>query len=171
MPTLATSPRIVRHAIGRFEDEVRRSADLASRLGYARAWYAIGSEDGRWRFGPSKFVGYDGLTAEQYVEFSRRGLDGRKTEAQLKEWFEELDPSTELHERLSEQLSAFLAEYGKAPSRKTRISIPREDHNELLGIGQIGGNAPVLELIVAVAETLPRREFVLLRERLAAIGR
>ena len=80
MPALASNPSVVSDAIHRFAREVRRSPELAGRLGYARAWYAEQREDGHWRFGPSKFVGYEELDAETYLELSRRGLDGRRTE-------------------------------------------------------------------------------------------
>lgn len=170
MPALATSPRIVRDGINRFQDEVRRSPRLANRLPYARAWYVCRDDEGRWRFGPSKFVGYEGLTAEQYVELSRKGLDGRRTEAQLRQWYVELDPSSELHEELSAQLSAFLAEHGKAPSRKMRISIPKELRDEGPGYGGDGERALMLDLIVAFAESLRPSELEALRERLRVIG-
>ena len=170
MPALATSPRIVRQAIKRFEKIVRRSPRLAGRLAYARAWYACRDAKGRWRFGPSKFVGYERLTAREYIELSRKGLDGRRTEAQLRQWFRELDPSTDLHERLSSLLSAFLAEHGKAPSCKMRVSILKEDYEELVEDDRSPLTTPMLDLIVAVAESLPRAELDLLRMRLTAIG-
>ena len=167
MPALATSPKSVRDAINRFGDEVRRNPQLRSRLAYARAWYAYQAKDGQWLFGPSKFVGYEGLTAEQYVEQSERGLlDGRRTEAQLKQWFEPLDPATERHEQLSLALSVFLAEHNKAPSQKMRINVPKEDHTD----SQSGASAPLLDLIVAVAESLQPSELDALRRRLTAIS-
>ena len=171
MPALATAPEIVRDGINRFEDEVRRSPSLASRLAYARAWYAYPDDEGRWRFGPSKFVGYEGLTAEQYVELSGKGLDGRRTEAQLRQWHMEVDPSSELHKELSAQLSAFLAEHGKAPSRKMRISIPKEFRGEGPGDGRDGERVLMLDLIVAFAESLRPSELETLRKRLMAIGK
>ena len=164
---LATSLNVVRGAITRFRDEVRRNPQLRSRLAYARAWYAHQDEDGQWLFGPSKFVGYKGLTAEQYIEQSEEGLlDGRRTEAQLKQWFEQLDPATELHEQLSSALSDFLAEYNKAPSQKMRINIPREEDTD----SESGAGAPLLDLIVAVAESLQPSELEALRRRLTAIS-
>ena len=170
MPTLATSPGTVREAINRFQVEVRRSPLLASRLAYARAWYACRDDEGRWQFGPSKFVGYEGLTARQYVKLSRKGLDGRRTEAQLQQWHEELDPSSELYQDLSAQLSALLAEYGKAPSRKMRISVPKEPRDERPTDSRDRERALMLDLIVAFAESLPRSELRALRKRLMAIG-
>ena len=171
MPALATSLGTVCNAIHRFRSEAGRSTQLAGRLAYARAWYACRDRDGRWQFGPSKFVGYERLTAEQYLERSRKGLDGRRTETQLQRWFKELDPSSALHEELSAQLSAFLAEHGKAPSRKMRISIPERDYDELLGNARGRETGPILELLVAVAESLPRSDLDTLRKRLIAIGR
>jgi hypothetical protein len=42
--------------------------------------------------------------------------DGRRTEAQLRQWFTVVDPLSELHDQLSSELVAFLAKYGKAPA-------------------------------------------------------
>ena len=170
MPALATSPHMVRQAIKRFEKEVCGSPSLAGRLAYARGWYACRDAEDRWRFGPSKFVGYERLTARQYIELSRKGLDGRRTEAQLRQWFRELDPSSELHERLASLLSAFLAEHDKAPSSKMRISVFEEDYDELVEDNRSTSSPPILDLIVAVAESLPRAELDLLRRRMTAIG-
>ena len=170
MPALTTSPRMVLQAIKRFEKEVRRSPDLAGRLGYARAWYACRDAKGRWRFGPSKFVGYEYLTASEYIRLSRKGLDGRRTEAQLRRWFRELDPSSELHEQLASLLSAFLAQHDKTPSSKMRINILDEDFHELVEDDRGASGPPILDLIVAVAESLPRSELDQLRSRLTAIA-
>ncbi len=170
MHPLTTSPRSVRGAIDHFETELQRSPPLAGRLAYARAWYAYRDAQDRWHFGPSKFVGYEDLTAQRYIELSRNGLDGRRTESQLRKWFTLVDPSNALHEQLSSQLSAMLAQHGKAPSRKMRISIPHEDYDELIGDGPAGSSPPVIDLIVTVAKSLSHAELKLLRERLIAIG-
>ncbi len=170
MRPLTTSPRAVRVAIDRFETELQRSPLLAGRLAYARAWYAYRDSQDRWHFGPSKFVGYEDLTAQRYIALSRNGLDGRRTESQLRKWFTLVDPSTALHEQLSSQLSAMLAQHGKAPSRKMRISIPHEDYDELLRDGPTGLSPPIIDLIVAVAKSLSHAELTLLQERLMAVG-
>ena len=170
MPALASSPSVVSDAIHRFAREVRRSPELAGRLGYARAWYAEQRGDGRWSFGPSKFVGYEELDAETYLERSRRGLDGRRTEVQLGRWFREVDPSSELFALLSSKLSAFLAQHGKAPSQKLRISVGNEAYDVHLGIRRDQGDSPLVDLVVAVATTLPSSELKTLRKRLKAVG-
>ena len=174
MPALATSLDVVLNSINRFGDEVRHNTRVAGLLAYVRAWYAYPDEDGHWRFGPSKFIGYTGLTGEEYVErATRKGrgrLDVRRTETQLQQWFERVDPATELYGQLSAALSAFLAEYDKAPCRLMRISIPREVYRQQLGDSQASASAPVLDLIVAVAESLQPSELTALRTRLMAIG-
>ena len=171
MPALAMSFDVVVDSINRFGNEVRCNARVAGLLAHARAWYAYRDEDGHWRFGPSKFIGYMGLTGDEYVDLAtQRRLNVRRTETQLQQWFERVDPTTELHGQLSTALSTFLAEYGKAPSRKMRISIPREVYHQHLEDGQNSASAPVLDLIVAVAESLQPSDLAALRTRLIAIG-
>ena len=167
MAALATSLKSVRGAIHRFQAEVRRNPQLRARLAYARGWYACQGEDGQWLFGPSKFVGYEGLTSETYIEqATSRLLDGRRTEAQLRQWFKPLDPSTEHHEQLSVALSAFLAEHNKAPSLKMRINVPKEGRTG----NQSGRSGALLDLIATIAESLQPSDLDALRKRLAAIG-
>ena len=165
MVPLSQSLNTVRDAINRFAEEVRRSQQLRSRLAYARAWYACPDGNGGWLYGPSKFIGYAGLTGDQYVELAeKRLLDGRKTEVQLKKWFKQVDPSTDRYEQLSSGLSAFLAEHGKAPSQKMRINIPKTLDNDS------HASAPLVDLIVAVAGSLQPSELETLRRRLEAVG-
>ncbi|MDE0521656.1 MAG: hypothetical protein OXH79_06835 [Boseongicola sp.] len=170
-PALSTSPSMVREAILRFEDEAWHSGHFASRLGLVRAWYACRDRTGQWRFGSSKYVGYDGLTAENYLDLSDKGLlDGRRTEEQLRKWCHELDPSTDLYCELSARLSQFLAAHRKAPNARARINIFKEDHAEAFGEGPDTLGAAVVDLVVAVAEFLPRSQLEFLRRRLAVIG-
>ena len=51
-----------------------------------------------------------------------------------------------------------------------RINIFEEDHDELVGEDSSASTPPILDLIVAVAESLPRANLDLLRRRLTAIG-
>ena len=106
--------------IFKFETEVESSADLQARLSYARSWYAIKGTDGKWRFGPSKFIGYQNMDAKTYLEAAEKNeTDGRRTEAQLQSYFEDWGTSDELNAALV----SFLAKFGKKPSTKARISI------------------------------------------------
>ncbi|GEM_PF-857259 len=170
MYTLASHSGIASEAIHRFADEVAQSTALADRLGYARAWYAERNKSGRWRFAPSKWAGYEDLDAKKYINLTGIGLlDGRKTEACLQAWYREVDPSTELYDQLSSKLSRFLARYGKAPSRKMRINVRNEVHLDYFGVER-SGDIPLLDLIVAVAESLPPSQVKALRKRLKALG-
>ena len=170
MPVIASTPAIVSDGIHRFQQEVARSTALAGRLGYMRAWYAEQDEGGRWRFGPSKFVGYEGLDAETYLDPSD-GKDGRRTEAQLQEWFTEVDPSSELYGELSPQLAAFLALYDKAPSTMMRINVLTSVYDQHHDTKSDGDDSLLIDLIVAVASRLPSSELKVLRERLKVVSR
>jgi hypothetical protein len=157
---IASTPQTVLSNIKRFGSEVRQSPELQGRLAYARAWYASQNERGEWQFGPSKFVGYEGLDAKQYIK-SAEQRDGRRTEAQLQQWFALVDPSSDLYEQLSSDLIAFLAKFGKVPSTKMRLNI-------LTVAEQPDTNDDIVELMVAVAKSLPSSQLAKLRARIAA---
>ncbi len=157
---VASTPQTVLANIKRFGSEVRQSPELQGRLAYARAWYASKNERGEWQFGPSKFVGYEGLDAKQYIK-SAEERDGRRTEAQLQQWFAEVDSSSDLYEQLSSDLIAFLAKFRKVPSTKMRINILKEAE-------QPDTNDDIVELMVAVAKALPPSQLAKLRVRIAA---
>ncbi|MDA9506340.1 hypothetical protein XI09_17220 [Bradyrhizobium sp. CCBAU 11386] len=123
MLKMISSPNEAIANIFKFEAEVERSVDLQARLAYARSWYAVKFEDGKWRFGPSKFVGYQDMDAETYLEAAENNeSDGRRTEAQLQAYFMDWGRSDELNAALV----SFLAKFGKKPSTKARIFILRD---------------------------------------------
>jgi hypothetical protein len=160
MSKVASASQTVLDNIKRFTTEVRHSPDLQGRLAYARAWYATKNDQGEWQFGPSKFVGYEDLNAEQYIK-SAEQRDGRRTETQLQQWFSVVDPSSELYDQLSSSLFAFLANFGKVPSTKMRINIQKPTK-------QGDSNDDIVELMVAVAKSLPHSQLAKLRSRIAA---
>lgn len=151
--------------IGRFETEVAKSAELQKRLAYARAWYAYQDDQERWRFGPSKFIGYDEMTAARYLD-TAEDRDGRRTEIQLQQWFTAVDPQSELGKQLSSALYAFLAGYGKAPSTKMRINIPNEVYATHFGANATDPNDVLVAALIAAAKTLPPSHFEKLRAQL-----
>lgn len=148
--------------IRHFESELDGSTALQRRLPYARAWYADRDDSGDWHFGPSKFIGYRGMTADEYVNDDPR--DGRQTERKLATWFVEVSEADELFEELSDLLVAFLAEYGKAPSTAMRLNISAELHERI----KAGAHAPddrvIADLIIAVVRKLQPAE----RRRIAS---
>ena len=99
---------------------------LQSMIAYVRHWYAVTSEDGKWIFAPSKFIGYAGITPRLY-EKEHDELDGRATETALKEWFEELDPGHPLEAILRKELRRFVAEHGKSLNQLARIHVLKDE--------------------------------------------
>ncbi len=111
--------------IDNFRIEIDHSNELQNRLGLVRSWYACNDRDLGWSFAPSKFCGYEDMDAECYLK-NYNQMDGRKTEEKLSEWFSPLDYETKLYKELYNQLSTFLAQYGKIPNSKTRINVIHE---------------------------------------------
>lgn len=108
-----------------YNDSLQAYAKLAARIKQHPAWYAIKDAEGRWRFGPSKFIGYADADAASYLAtYDRR--NGRETEPALKQWFGEVDPHTALGQELAEAFRAFAAGFGKAPHVNWRVSVPAE---------------------------------------------
>src|SRR5580698_10010497 len=155
--------------IARFREEVERSRALQKRLAYARSWYAYQDQEGDWRFGPSKFVGYDRMTAEGYIE-TAEDRDGRRTEAQLQQWFTAVDPESELGTQLSSALYGFLASYGKAPSTKMRINVPNDVHEKYFGSTASDPHDILVATLIAAAKTLPPSHLEKLRANLFGRG-
>jgi hypothetical protein len=110
--------------------------EVAALMPYARAWYAIRIGNG-WMLGPSKFIGYEGMTVEDYLgapySAERHGrvqrgknadiLDGRVTEGVLRRWSESVERGHPDYDDLHTALNALCARYGKKPNNLARISI------------------------------------------------
>jgi hypothetical protein len=148
--TLAFEPQDVAANVRSFGPAVAKSQHLQGRLSHVRAWYAV--RDGEdWLFGPSKWAGYQGMTAQAYLD-PADGLDGRQTEKHLNKWFEFLPEKSPEHRKLLKELGAFTAQYGKAPSRACRISIIREASDESNGADDL------VALLIKVARRLGTKE-------------
>jgi hypothetical protein len=160
MAQLVTSVKECLSNIDRFQSELKSNRGLQERLPYARAWYAYRGENGKWLFGPSKFIGYKGLSGDEYTRISNN-IDGRRTEAQISQWFVALHPGDALFDELASELSQFLAKYRKAPSAKMRINVIAEREP-----GTSNPQERLLDLILAVVETMEPRYRQLLRNRL-----
>src|SRR5207237_3916705 len=97
------------------------------------AWYAIRGNNGRWLFGPSKFVGYAGITANRYLgPYERK--DGKETERLLDEWFRTVDLDSILGRELEVQFRDFFSSYGKIPNKRRRINVAKEELGAEIGI-------------------------------------
>lgn len=144
-----------------FQGELERSQELQSRLAYCRAWYAIRQDDGTYLFGPSKFIGYSGMTAEEYVG-PNNDRDGRRTESRLQDWFEEVT-NPRAARLLESKLADYLAKFGKAPSKKARINVCRQPAN--IGAGA-DSDELLLNLLVAVLRRLSPEQRHWVRNRI-----
>ena len=170
MMKIVATPSQALANIHRFEEELPSASGLQDRLAYARSWYADQGKSGKWSFGPSKFIGYENIDAATYLQEAQES-DGRRTEAQLQMWFSVVDPKTPLHGELSSALFALLAKYGKTPSTKMRISVRRERLGRLFQITSTDDSRDlVVDMMVAVARTLPTAQFQNLRAQLADLA-
>lgn len=161
MTRLATSFEQVTQNIIDYPNFVDASPDLVDRLAMHRAWYAykVGNS---WHFGSSKIVGYADLTPDAYLTEDH---DGRQTEATLQKWFVEVGTGHPLYEELWENLSQFLAGYGKNPSKLARINIP------ISKVQADGGRntEALINLIIEVAKGLDSEGVRTIRKRLKAL--
>ena len=91
---------------------------------YAQAWYVTEHDNG-YLFGPSKYIGYDGLTPELYAKQAGKGgyLDGRVTEKRLGPWAELVTSDNPMYEKLHTALSKFCGEHASFPNKRARISM------------------------------------------------
>lgn len=111
-----------------YQHEVEASPDLAGRIRQHPAWYAIRSPEGEWLFGPSKFVGYENMTAEAYMKVAAKGGggDGRATERVLEKWFDIVPSDSARHRELKSAFDSFAQRFGKSAHGRWRVSVPRE---------------------------------------------
>ena len=142
MPALVDSSTQATENIRRYQLEIRRrtrsSDTLVERMTNVRKWYAVEADNGTWLFGPSKFIGYVGLTAETYVEMSAEEyepaadrLDGKGTKRRLQRWFE---PSTSHSTEIDAALKVFLVnEHNHArPNAGAEILVLRDAHAQVV---------------------------------------
>lgn len=152
---LVTKFEDVISAIKTLNDSLDSNPELVGRLGQAHAYYAVDDDRGQTSFGFSKFVGYAGLSARSYLA-NYKELDGRKTEDALRAWFEELRYGSPAYEAKFDELHDWLAQFGKKPrgggQQKIRIMVLKPDYHATI---LTGDDRKLLELLVAVADTLP----------------
>jgi hypothetical protein len=157
---LVSSMRQVRDNIQRLQVEVEAEPELAARLGLVHAWYVDLSASGQTSFGFSKFIGYDGLSARDYLQ-NYGALDGRNTEWVLREYCNELSPESRDYQILHRELTTWLARYNKTPRSKVRIMVLRRDEDQ-----DHSTDRRLLDLLIAVSDLLPAGQRQELRQRL-----
>jgi len=112
--------------IATYARSVETHSGLAARIKQHPAWYAARDAQGRWMFGPSKFVGYHGANARDYLaSYSRK--DGREAEPALANWFMQVDMESALGRELQQEFIRFAERFGKTPNSRWRVSVPEEE--------------------------------------------
>lgn len=96
-------------------------------VAHVQAWYAIEQGDGKFLFGPSKFIGYANITPELYAqETGAKGrLDGRVTEKKLSPWATPVTEDDERYEAVHSALAEFCGRHHSFPNKRARISVFR----------------------------------------------
>lgn len=166
MPNLVTSLDSALAAIKTLNGSLHEYPELADRLGQAHAFYVLEGDEGP-SFGFSKFVGYEGLTPDDYLR-DYKSLDGRNTEHALSKWFVELRFGSPAYEDLFKQLSEWLGTFGKRPrggeAQKVRLMVVRPEFRE--AASSEGEDRRLLQLMLAVADLLPANQRLELRAAL-----
>jgi len=100
-----------------FNKGLEEGKDLETLLSYFRAWYYVPELDA---VGPSKFIGYKGMTAEEYMKST--DLDGRETEPILSRWFDIQDGESAEDKYIDDLTKCLLARFDKVPNRAVRYN-------------------------------------------------
>jgi len=132
------------------QDEKGRS-HLVRLLPHVQSWYAVKTAEG-YRFGPSKFIGYAGMSAELYASETGAGgrLDGRVTEKKLSPWAVPVSEEDARFAQLNTALARFCAAYGTFPNSRSRISIFEPSKKE--GVTEMEQVRALCVLIGALSE-------------------
>ena len=108
-----------------FNEGLESSQELRSRLGTFTVWYYVPSEDA---VGPSKFIGYRDMTAEDYLHFSgmHGEMDGGETETWLgeKQWFRGLDEGTPEYVYVKRKVDGLVRKFDKTAKTTARFRAP-----------------------------------------------
>lgn len=125
-------------------------------MAYARAWYAVRNADGTFLFGPSKFIGYAGNTAELYADYQGAGggMDGRTTERALQNLADPVEPDYPLFAEMMRGLAALCARFDLAPSAAARLALLPTPAPK--GAPPEEGDSEYVELIWRLVERLPK---------------
>ena len=156
MTPLVSSPDKAFEAVRKLNAILPSHPSLADRLGQAHAFYVLEQVNAEPLFGFSKFVGYDGLSAETYLR-NYKLLNGRNTEHALSKWFEELRYGSPAYNTMLAKLSVWLGRYGKTPregkSQKVRLMVVKSEFRE--PDAQARPDRKLLDLLMAVVDLLP----------------
>ncbi len=167
MYSLVTSPKHALDAIRLLNESLPNNPDLANRLNLAHAYYILERKGDTPIFGFSKFVGYKGLSPENYLR-DYNSLDGRNTEHALTDWFEEINHGSPAYQKYFTELVEWMAQYDKRPrtgkKQKVRLMVLRPEFSD--ADGNENEERRLLDLMIAVSDLLPTNQRHELRSKL-----
>lgn len=113
--------------VKRFNAAIDAEESVIKRLSSFHHWYYIPEID---MFGPSKFIGYQGMDSEFYmtghgIKGIRRRKNGGETEEVLSEWFAVLFTDDKKWPVLEEKLARQFPR-NKKPRKNHTINVPRD---------------------------------------------
>lgn len=176
MADLATSPESVQRNIDAYWQTAHEHPDLIKDAARVKKWKAHRTKEGEWRFGPSRFVGYEGMTAKKYLKRKEKGpnggLNGTETEVHLRKWTENVPHGTKLYHQLLDALEEFLAEADVKVGKGASFSLLSvEGATEVLDdIDQTYEDAEV-DALVTLSKRLSGEQVQKLTRRLEALRR
>ena len=132
-----------------FWDNIKSEGEMQQRLSRVTSWYCY-KQGKEFIFGPSKFIGYEGISFETYYEYYDDGMSGTETEPVLRTYSEIITPHHPLFNEVSDQLSRFLAIYGKRPKKTARINLLLSEKD--VGAGTVQTSA--IDLLLTAYESL-----------------
>ncbi|WMT41187.1 hypothetical protein RE628_00765 [Paenibacillus sp. D2_2] len=104
--------------VKQFNDDLEAGKDVTEQLSQFKHWYYISELD---MFGPSKFIGYKGMTSEDYHKGD--GKDGRDTEKMLVLWFVQLSEEDTRYTPLLIKLNEVLHVHKKSLRKNAKIHV------------------------------------------------
>lgn len=166
----AKSLESVKRNIDIYWETARENPDLMKDAAKVRQWKGYRTSGGGWRFGPSRFVGYEQMTPDLYVEQKKKGgyLNGTETEQHLKQWTDGVTKNSDLYHRLLDTLTDFLGEVDIAVNRSARFSIFEVANQDELADPDNAGDREV-EALATLSKRLTPTHLQKLMRRLEAI--
>lgn len=175
MTDLSKSVDSVRRNIDTYWETACTHQDLIKDAARVKQWKAYRTEDGEWRFGPSRFVGYEGMTPKKYLKRKKMGaeggLNGTETEKHLRQWTEDARRNSKLYHQLLDALADFLGEAGARVGNGASFSIMMvEGSSEFLNTPDPNQNDIEVEALVTLSKRLTAAQLEKLTRRLEALS-
>lgn len=133
--------------IHRYNLDLPYSMVLQRLLSTHTAWYYSPNHN---ELAPSKFIGFVGMSGEQYAVSEGSIFDGGRTEGVLIDCFDVIDENHQLYPKLQRQLSRLLRKYGKSPRSNFRLNIPKRRYLQTTQRGRRNPDWTIDELILAL---------------------